>query len=95
MIQNGPRRQGYAPENLFKSGKDFLPPRTNRAPLTAAGRSEEPTVIRESGQMQSQNQCSFAAFDRLPLVGPEFLISNRKEAPRRIASLPAFRLILQ
>jgi hypothetical protein len=29
MFQNGPRRQGFAP------------PRTNRAPLTATGRSED------------------------------------------------------
>jgi len=41
MFQNGPRRQGWAPENPFKTGKDFPPPRTNRAPLTAAGRSED------------------------------------------------------
>ena len=38
MFWNGPRRPGCASENLFKTGKDFPPPRTNRAPLTAAGR---------------------------------------------------------
>jgi hypothetical protein len=41
MFQNGPRRPGFAPENLFKTGKDFPPPRTNRAPWTAPGRSED------------------------------------------------------
>src|ERR1035438_4119772 len=41
MFRNGPRRQGYAPENLFKNRKDFLPPRIKRAPLTAVGRSED------------------------------------------------------
>jgi hypothetical protein len=40
-FQNGPRRPGCAPENLFNNGKDFPPPRTNRAPLTAPGRSED------------------------------------------------------
>ena len=41
MFQNGPRRQGCAAENLFKPGKDSPPPRTNRAPLPAPGRSED------------------------------------------------------
>jgi hypothetical protein len=41
MFQNSPRRQGCAPENLFKPGKDFPPPRIDRAPLTAPGRSED------------------------------------------------------
>lgn len=55
MFQNGPRRPGCATENLFKSGKDFPPPRTPRAPWTAAGRSEEFPMTRERGQMQRQN----------------------------------------
>ena len=55
IFQNGPRRQGCAPKNLFKGGKDFSPPRSNRAPLTAPGRSEDWLVIRKSGLMQSQN----------------------------------------
>jgi hypothetical protein len=70
-FQNGPRRQGSAPENLFNTRKDFLPPRTNRAPLTAAGRSEDFAMRRERGQMQRQNPSSFAAGCCLPLVGPE------------------------
>jgi hypothetical protein len=41
MFRNGPRRQGCAPENLFKTRKDFPPPRRCRAPLTAPGRSEK------------------------------------------------------
>ena len=41
MFQNGPRRQGCAPENLFKTRTDFPPPRRMRAPLTAPGRSED------------------------------------------------------
>ena len=39
-FQNGPRRPGSAPENLFTPIKDSPPPRPNRAPWTAAGRSE-------------------------------------------------------
>ena len=73
MFQNGPRRQGCAPENLFKPGKDFPPPRTNRAPLTAAGRSEDLPMRRERGQMQRQKCPHFAAQCGLPLVGPELL----------------------
>src|SRR5689334_5269951 len=44
MFQNGPRRQGFAP------------PRKKRAPLTAPGRSEESTEIRERGP--SEWRCS-------------------------------------
>ena len=54
-FRNGPRRQGSAA------------PRTNRAPLTAPGRSEDLAMRRESGLMQS----FFAARSGLPLVGPE------------------------
>lgn len=71
MFQNGPRRQGCAPENLFNHGKDFPPPRAQRAPLTAPGRSEDLSPIRERGQMQSQNLSWYAAGCGLPLVGPE------------------------
>ena len=49
---NGPRRPGCAPENLFEPTKDSPPPRTNRAPWTAAGRSENHPMRRERGQMQ-------------------------------------------
>ncbi len=56
IFQNGPRCQGFAP------------PRTNRAPLTAPGRSEKSAMKRESAQMQSS-----AAPPGLPLVGPELL----------------------
>jgi hypothetical protein len=71
MFQNGPRRQGYAPENLFKPRKDSPPPRTNRAPLPAAGRSEDLPMRRERGQMQRPNCSESEASYRLPLVGPE------------------------
>ena len=71
MFQNGPRRQGFAPENLFKPGKDSPPPRTNRAPLPAPGRSEDLPMRRERGQMQRPNPSKSAAAHRLPLVGPE------------------------
>ena len=67
-FQNGPRRQGYAPENLSKTGKDFPPPRPTRAPLTAAGRSEDLAGRRERGQMQRQNP-SAPLHDYLPPVG--------------------------
>src|ERR1700694_5329500 len=71
MFQNGPRRQGFAPENLFKPGKDSPPPRINRAPLPAPGRSENLPMRRERGQMQRPNRSEFGAGHRLPLVGPE------------------------
>jgi hypothetical protein len=71
MFQNGPRRPGCAPGNLFKTGKDFPPPRTTRAPWTAAGRSEDFPERRERGQMQRQNHSQFAALSGLPLVGTE------------------------
>src|SRR5207244_2473182 len=57
--------------NFFKSGKDFLPPRTKRAPLTAAGRSEDLAMRRERGQMKRPNPSPFAAWCCLPLVSPE------------------------
>jgi hypothetical protein len=59
MFQNGPRRQGFAS------------PRTNRAPLTAPGRSEYLPVTRERRQIQRQNLSSLAALSGLPLVGAE------------------------
>jgi hypothetical protein len=50
MFQNGPRRQGFAA------------PREKRAPLTAPGRSENPTEIRERGLVRNGLSAS------LPLV---------------------------
>jgi hypothetical protein len=70
MFQNGPRRPGCAPENLFNTAKDFPPPRPNRAPWTAAGRSEDFSMRRERGPMQRQNHSQLAALSGLPLVGP-------------------------
>ena len=67
MFQNGPRRQGSAAQNLFKPRKDFPPPRTNRAPLPAPGRSEDFPMRRERGQSQSHSP--FVADYVLPLVG--------------------------
>ena len=52
IFQNGPRRPGFAGENLFNPRKDSPPPRLKRAPWTAAGRSEDLLVTRERGQMQ-------------------------------------------
>jgi hypothetical protein len=72
-FRNGPRPQGCAPENLFKTRKDFPPPRTTRAPLTAAGRSEDLAMRRERGQMQRQNPFQSAAGFCLPLVGTQLL----------------------
>lgn len=72
-FQNGPRRQECAKENLFKNGKGFLFPRTNRALLTAPGRSEDLPMRRKRGQLQRQTCSVFAAGCRLPLVGPELL----------------------
>src|SRR5713226_1737189 len=71
MFQNGPPRQAFAPQNLFKPRKDFPPPRTNRAPLPAPGRSEDLPDRRERGPMQSQNQSTLLAGCGLPLVGIE------------------------
>jgi hypothetical protein len=65
MFQNGPRRQGFAS------------PRTNRAPLTAPGRSEDLPMTRERRQIQSQNLSSFAALGGLPPVGTELLKNFR------------------
>ena len=73
IFQNGPRRQGCAPKNLFKGGKDFSPPRSNRAPLTAPGRSEDWLVIRKSGTNAKPKPSSLASLCGLPLVGPERL----------------------
>ena len=64
MFQNAPRCQGFAA------------PRTNRASLTAPGRSEGLPMRRESGQMQ--NPLQFAALSDLPLVGPEPLKKVRR-----------------
>ena len=69
MFSNGRRSPGCAQENLFKTGKDFPPPRTDRAPWTAAGRSEDLPMRRERGQMQRQNHLQFAVLCGLPLVG--------------------------
>ena len=96
MFRNGPRPQGCATENLFKSRKDFPPPRTNRAPLTAAGRSKDLTMTRERGLMQSR----FAAQRRLPLVGPgaarKECSTNQPKEPRPADRFAlASRLILQ
>jgi len=57
-FRNGPRRQGFAA------------PRTNRAPLTAPGRSEDPALKRESARLESS-----AALPGLPLVGTGLLIN--------------------
>jgi len=69
MFQNGPRRQEFAPQNLFKPEKDFPPPRTNRAPLPAAGRSEDLPMRRERGPMQRPNHSELVVHCVLPLVG--------------------------
>jgi hypothetical protein len=71
IFQNGPRRQGCAPENLFKPGKDSPPPRKKRAPLPAPGRSEDLPMRRERGQTQRPKPSQLAAAYRLPMVGPE------------------------
>ena len=71
MFQNGPRPQGSAPENLCKPTKDSPPPRTPRAPLTAAGRSEDFPTRRERGQMQTPNHAQLPAPACLPLLGAE------------------------
>ena len=71
MFQNGPRPQGFAPENLFKPTKVSPPPRIPRAPLTAAGRSEDLPTRREREQMQRPNLAPLPAPSCLPMVGPE------------------------
>jgi hypothetical protein len=71
MLQNGPRRQGCAAENLFNPGKDSPPPRTNRAPLPAPGRSTDLSMRRERGQMQRPNRSRFMTIDHLSTASPE------------------------
>ena len=71
MFQNGPRRQAYAPETLFKTGS-FSPPRKRRAPWTAAGPFRR--LLNEKGKegkIQRQNHLHFAALRGLPSVGLE------------------------
>ena len=68
MFQNGPRRPGSAPENLFKPGKDSPPPRTNRAPLPAAGRSEDFPMRRERRQIQRPIHSGVVRSFRVPIV---------------------------
>jgi len=62
MFQNGPRPQGFAS------------PRSNRAPLTAPGRSEDLPMIRESGQTQT-------------LLTPRLCAASRWSAPSCTTSL--------
>jgi hypothetical protein len=64
IFQNGPRRQGFAP------------PRPNRAPLTAPGRSEKLSQRRKRRLMQSPKLAPLA---RLPLVGPELYTKSEVE----------------
>ena len=71
IFQNGPRRPGFAGENLFNPSKDSPPPRLKRAPWTAAGRSEDLLVTRERGQMQRSTPPQPAVACRLPLAGPD------------------------
>ncbi len=71
IFQNGPRRQGCAPENLFKPRKDSPPPRKKRAPLPAPGRSEDLPMRRERGQTQRPKPSQLAPAYCLPMVGPE------------------------
>src|SRR6266516_3435688 len=79
MFQNGPRRQGCAPENLFKTGKDFPPPRRNRAPLTAAGRSEDLTGTRERGPMQRQNHPSLRLYSASRWSAPQSTLNGKPD----------------
>ena len=97
ILQNGPRRQGCAAENLFNPGKDSPPPRTNRAPLPAPGRSTDLSMRRERGQMQSPNRSQFMTVDHLSTAGPEaakpslLLPSNRQIRAPPIDDVNNFR----
>ena len=64
MFQNGPRRQASAPQTLFKPGKDFPPPRKNRAPLPAPGRSEN--LALEKGKGANAKPKPFSVRSLLP-----------------------------
>ena len=77
MFQNGPRRQGSAPENLFKPGKDSPPPRTNRAPLPAPGRSED--LPNEKGKGANAKAKPFRVCGQRS--------ASRWSAPRRLTKL--------
>jgi hypothetical protein len=64
MFQNGPRRQAFAPQNLFKPGKDFPPPRTNRRALAGSGPFRRLTYEKRKGADAKAK--SFRACGRLP-----------------------------
>lgn len=66
MFQNGPRRQGSAPQNLFKPGKAFPPPRKNRAPLPAPGRSENLALEKGKGANAKPKPFSVRGLRRPP-----------------------------
>jgi hypothetical protein len=62
MFQNGPRRQGSAPQNLFKLGKDFPPPPTNRA---LAGSGPFRRLTSEKGKGANAKSKPFSVRGRL------------------------------
>jgi len=95
MFQNGPRRQGYAPENLFKTRKDFPPPRTNRAPLTAPGRSENLSVMRKRGRNAKSKPFPRPALHASSWSAPSVFRITRKETRLTDRFAPVSRLILQ
>ena len=74
IFQNGPRRPGFAP------------PRINRAPWTAPGRSEDFAMRRKSGPMQTVSACRSV---RLPLVGPELLFNFGVDKPSQVERSPS------
>ena len=96
-FRNGPRRQGFAP------------PRTNRAPLTAPGRSEEFPQRRERGQMQRPNRrqpgistaSRWSAFRRKCWSLDQINVTERRIPPhapsgsRLLESKLTFRLIFR
>lgn len=83
-FQNGPRRPGCAPQNLFKTTKDFAPPRKNRVPWTAPGRSGDSSLRRERGPNAKSKPSSARRSLRLPLVGPVMFI-RRSGRPSTVA----------
>jgi hypothetical protein len=99
IFRNGPRPPGSAPQNLFKNRKDFSPPRTHRAPLTAPGRSEDFANEKGKGANENVKPSSFPGSARLPVVGPESVkklqaLIKSKEV-RRAGRFAPSRLILQ
>ena len=83
IFQNGPRRPGCAPENLFKPGKDFPPPL--RA-LDRSGPFRRFAQTRERGPLQSHHRLQLRRCAASRWSAPIFQ-SERRPGGGRFATL--------